>query len=239
MWYHPKGISNILGLSNVTINGKYWVRYDSQESKDFIVTRIKDVKETIFRRAPRGLHWLYTKDIKTGEDGEFLINTVEDNECRYTRCSYLRTKLAIKLQRIISQPSVKTLKRIICSNLLTNSMVNITDVSAAEDILGPNEGSLCGKTVRTKLREFNSMHVNLPMELIEKYQLVILSAEYMFVNGVSFLNIYSRDIKFITSWQQDPNTDLTMQAIKSSKAYYKKRGFKIFKLKADQKLEPA
>ena len=44
----PKGIVNILGLSNVADNDKYWVHYDSRESKDFIVTRIKDGKGTRF-----------------------------------------------------------------------------------------------------------------------------------------------------------------------------------------------
>ena len=71
------------------------------------------------------------------------------------------------------------------------------------------------------------MHVNLPMELIGKYQFVILSADYMFVNGVPFLNAYSRAIKFIASWQQYPKIDMTMYAMKSIKAYYAKRGLKI------------
>ena len=85
--------------------------------------------------SPRGLHWIETKATKTGEDGEVRINTVEDNKISYTCFSYLRAKLARKLQRIIGRPSVKILKRIIGSNLLTNCLVNIADVSAAEDIL--------------------------------------------------------------------------------------------------------
>ena len=79
------------------------------------------------------------------------------------------------------------------------------------------------------------MHVNLPMELIAKYKLVILSPDYMFVNGVPFFNNYSRDIKFITSQQQDPKTGLTMQAMKYIKAYYVNRGSKIVKLRVNQK----
>ena len=59
----------------------------------------------------------------------------------------------------------------------------------------------------------------------------------MFVNGVPFFNTYSRDIKFIFSLQKEPNTDLTVQAMKSTKAYYAKRGFKIVELRADQKFE--
>ena len=101
VWYHPKGIANILGMSKVADNEKYWARYDSQEIKDFIVTGIKDGKETHFCRALRDLHWLDNKTTKNDEDGEVLINTVENNKCRYTRCSYLHAKLYGKLQRII------------------------------------------------------------------------------------------------------------------------------------------
>ena len=77
------------------------------------------------------------------------------------------------------------------------------------------------------------MHVNLPMKIIAKYQSVILSADYMFVNGFLFLNTYSHEIKFITSRQQDLKTDLNIQAMKSIKDYYGKRGFKIVVLRAD------
>ena len=145
-----KGISNILGLSNVANNDNYWIRYYSQESKYFITTRTKYVKETSFRRSPLGLHWLETKATKTIEDREVFINTVEYNKSNYTCCSYLRVNLDRKLQRIIGRPSFKTLKQIIRRNLLTNCPVNIADVISADDIFGPNEGSLCGETVRTR-----------------------------------------------------------------------------------------
>ena len=63
------GITNILGLSNVAENDKYWVQYDYQESKAFIFTHTKGGKETRFHRLHCGIHWLDTKAIKTGEYG--------------------------------------------------------------------------------------------------------------------------------------------------------------------------
>ena len=77
------------------------------------------------------------------------------------------------------------------------------------------------------------------MELAAKYQSVILSTDYMFVNSILFFKTYSRDIRFITSRQQDLKTGLTKQAMKSMNAYYVMRGFKIVELRADQKFEPA
>ena len=70
--------------------------------------------------------------------------------------------------------------------------------SFIDDLFGPDEGSISGKIFKTKPQEVKSMHINLPMELIAKYQLVILSADYMFVNGVPFFNTYISDIKFVT-----------------------------------------
>ena len=91
VWYHPKGITNILGMSKIVDKDKYWVQYDSQESKYFIVTRLKDSKDTRFCRYPRGLHWLDTNATTTRMDREVIV---EDNKYGYTRCSYLRAKLA-------------------------------------------------------------------------------------------------------------------------------------------------
>ena len=112
--------------------------------------------------------------------------------------------------------------------------MSITDFSAAEDISVPDEVSLHVKTVRTKPREVKPMHANLTMEIIAKYQSVILSANYMFVNGVLLFNTYIHDINSITSRQQDPNTDITMPTMKSIKAYYEKRGFKIVELRESE-----
>ena len=80
---------------------------------------------------------------------------------------YLRDKLATKLQRIISWSSIKTFKRIVSRNILTKCPVNISYISAAEEIFIRNEGSLRVKVVRTKPQEVKSMHVNLTMEIIK------------------------------------------------------------------------
>ena len=119
-------------------------------------------------------------------------------------------------------------------NILTKCPVNIADVNSTDEIFGPYKGSLRRKIARTKSWEVKYIHVNLPMELIAKYQSVILFADYMFVNRILFLNTYSCDIRFITSRYQEPNTDMTMQAMRLIKAYYAKRGFNIVEIRVDQ-----
>ena len=65
------------------------------------------------------------------------------------------------------------------------------------------------------------------MELMEKYQLFILSTNFMFVNNVPFFKTYSRDIRFIASRNKGLKKNMTLHAMKSIKAYYAKRGFRI------------
>ena len=122
---------------------------------------------------------------------------------------------------------MKTFKRILGRNILINCLVNTADVSDTEDIFFSDKVNLHRNTINTNTCKVKFMHVNLPMELIAKYQSSILSAGYIFVNGIPLFSTYSRDIKFISSQQQDIQTDLTMQAMNSIKAYYANRGFNI------------
>jgi hypothetical protein len=55
--------------------------------------------------------------------------------------------LARKIQNMIGPPSMQSFIKIIDGNLLKNCPVDRKDILVAEDIMGPNLGSLKGKTV--------------------------------------------------------------------------------------------
>ena len=74
-----------------------------------------------------------------------LVNTVSDKASRYTAADYSRAEKARRLQIIIGRPSVKDYLRIVNTNLLPNCPVTAQDSMAAEDIFGPDIGSLQGK----------------------------------------------------------------------------------------------
>ena len=105
---------------------------------------------------------------------------------------------------------------------------------AAEDILGPNLGSLQGKTVC-----FNGEHVSLskqiiPPDLLLKYKDVTLAMDIMFVNKLPFLLTLSRHIKFgtVAHLLSRGHTNV-MAVIKQIKALYRIRGFRVRHIHSD------
>jgi hypothetical protein len=77
-----------------------------------------------------------------------FITTVEDKQYKYTNRDYLQATLARKIQKIIGRPSTQQFLNIVNKNLLPNCPIQHRDILAAEDIFGPDIGSLKGKTVR-------------------------------------------------------------------------------------------
>ncbi len=65
--------------------------------------------------------------------------------------------------------------------MLHNCPISIADIAAAEDIFGPNLGSLKGKTVRRSQGHVPSLVVDVPYHIIKLYQDVLLLFDIMFV----------------------------------------------------------
>jgi hypothetical protein len=72
MWYNPKGVANILSLSQV--EKKHRVTYDSAASKAFVVHN-SDVRKRGFEQAKSGLFYMDAEQ----NFGTVLVNTVEEN----------------------------------------------------------------------------------------------------------------------------------------------------------------
>jgi hypothetical protein len=72
---------------------------------------------------------------------------VEDKRSKYTNRDYKQALLAGKIQNTIGRPSTRNCMPIVDKNLLVNCPITRADVLAAEDIMGPNLGSLKGKTI--------------------------------------------------------------------------------------------
>jgi hypothetical protein len=109
---------------------------------------------------------------------------------------------------------------------------------AAEDIFGPDVGSLKGKTVRRSAEHIEGQIVNVPAEIMSRYREVILGGDIMFVNKIPFFMTVSRYIKFGTvEALQDQTAKTILGAIKKVKSVYMKRGFKISVLLMDGQFE--
>ena len=75
VWYNPKGIANILLLSQV--EKKHRVTYDSAASNAFVVHK-NDSSKRRFAQAKSGLFYLDMKQ----SSGTVVVNTIEANKSR-------------------------------------------------------------------------------------------------------------------------------------------------------------
>ena len=83
--------------------------------------------------------------------------------------------MARKLQDIIGRPSDRDDRKIVDAvEWMKNCPVNKTDVKIANDLFGPNLGSLKGKTVHQKGNHVPSLVAEVPYEIIRTHKAVTL-----------------------------------------------------------------
>jgi hypothetical protein len=89
------------------------------------------------------------------------INSVEKNKTMNTDCQIMRAKMARQIYHSLGTPSVNDFKAILKMNAIRNLPITIEDIKLAEQIFGPDIGSLKGKTTRGKpspvVSDFNKM----------------------------------------------------------------------------------
>ena len=239
VWYHFDGIANILSLSKV--KEKYRVTYDSDNNNQFIVHR-PDGTQRIFQQSSRGLYFLDTSlrpQPVNGTRDTILVTTVADNANNFSNADYSQAVLARKLQKIIGRPTTRAFIYFIENNLLPNCPVNHRDVLRAEQIFGPDIGSLKGKTVQWQPPRVEVDEVALPITIQQHYQEVTLGCDIMFVNKIPFLMSRSRHIGFGTAQHIKNQQGTTIfNGIRAIHQVYLQRGFQIRNAFMDGQFEP-
>jgi hypothetical protein len=233
VWYDPKAIANILSLKRV--RHKYTVKYveDGEGGAAFVVTK-NDGESFRFVESESGLHYLDTE----GKMGTILVNTVADNKSSYTNEDYLRAVRARDLQIKIGRPSTRDFVRIVTHNLLPNCPVTKKDIMAAEYILGPDVGSLKGKTTRKAPHKVRRVVEPLPTSIMSCYRNVTICADIMFVNKIPIFLTISRNIRFITVEALPNRTKVNMvKALKSVITIYRRAGFNVMTALMDGEFE--
>ena len=226
VWYDPDAIANILSLRRV--RGRYHVSYDSSLRK-FIVTKPCG-KEFVFQESDGGLHYLDTT-LPHGEHQHghvFYINTVHDNKKNFTNNDYLRAVRARELQVMVGRPLDKEFIKILKTSSLPNCPVSPRDVLIANELFGPDVGSLKGKTTRRAPPIVDSpVSVDLTT-ILKHYGEVTLCVDFMYVNKVPLLVTLSRNVKFGTIEAVADRKEATiLKCIKGVVALYRKAGFTV------------
>jgi hypothetical protein len=231
VWYHPKGIANILSLARV--KDRHRVTFDSTDGNQFVIHK-DDGTTRKFLESRRGLYYMNTTTA-----GMALVTTVADKKSKYSNFDYSRAVLARRLQNIIGRPSNRAYSRIVQEQQLHNYPVTNEDIIAAKDIFGPNLGSLIGKTTQTTTEHVQSERTNIPIGVMGKYWDVTLACDVMYVNKIPFLVSISRHIKFGTAEMlKSESAGQLLASIKPVTQTYVTRGLCITSMMVDRQFEP-
>ena len=227
VWFDPRAIANVLSLKMV--KEKYRIEYDSNGDDGFVVT--KPTGEVFrFIESALGLHYLDASEREETkiENTTLVVNTAKENRRNYTNNDYLWALRARELQITMGRPSTTTFLDLLQKNRIANCPVTPANVEAAEYILGPDIGSLKGKTTRRSPPIVDSPVTAVPEDVLQEYRKVTLCVDIMYVNRVAMLVSISRKIRFGTL-EVIPNNKSTvlLKGRKSILQVYQRWGFQI------------
>ena len=197
VWFDPRAIANVLSLK--LVKEKYHIEYNSEKGDGFVVTKPTGERFN-FVQSGLGLHYLDTTLQNTCKmtGTALVVNMVKENKKTYTNIDYLRALRARELQVTMGQPSTATFVEALKNNGLMNCPVTPGDVEAADQIFGPDIGSLKGKTTRRNLPIIDSPITLVPADVLKRYRNVMLCIDIMYLNRIPMLISISRNIKFGT-----------------------------------------
>ena len=234
VWYHPRGVANILSLRNLT--RYYRVTMDSQSSNCLILHATNGTRYE-FHPSASGLYRLVLNTPDDAINMWSFVTTVAEQAQHYTRRDLERAQDARQMQNILMHPSDRQLASS-AIRYLANCPVTERDITVATDIFGKNLGSLKGKTVHRPNAHVQTGIAPVPHEILSRHQNVTLAIDIMFVNKIPFLITVSRNIKFVTI-EDLPNRKVTTirDKLRAVLRLYRHRGFHVTSILGDQEFE--
>ena len=99
---------------------------------------------------------------------------------------------------MIWHPTDRNFLGMVRACMITNCPVTVSAAQNANDIFGPDLAGVRGRTIRRPPEAVRTDYVQLPLYILERFRVVVLTADVMFVNRVPFLVSQSRGLNFLT-----------------------------------------
>ena len=124
-------------------------------------------------------------------------------------------------------------------NGIANCPITLNDVDITEQIHGPNVASLKGKTTRRKPAPVVSDQVNIPPELVERHENMVLCLDTIFVNQMPFMVTVSKNMKCLTANHLKLRTRQSChRAMDKVFGRCNNAGFQIARIECDREFKP-
>ncbi len=192
--HNPHSIGNVLLLYKA--KQRHRVTYDSKDWGGVLQVHTNEgIIE--FKPSTWGLHYHNVSDPESNIK-LILMNTVRGNFEGYTCHKVKRAREAQRIQGMIANPTEREFAGMVHEQLLTNCPATVNDVDNANRIFGPVVANLRGKGTTTKLECVQVQYVQIPLNFVQLHKYVMLVADVMFVNGLSFLVTSLRGLRLAT-----------------------------------------
>ena len=241
VWFNPNGIANLMSLHNV--QRYYQVTLNTTEDNAFYINSSKG-HQTRWKPSGHGLYH-YALDSPNniitlwgGLSAKAHINTVAANASGFTHRQCQNALRARHLQNIVMHPGDRDMKEIVVKHLQDCPVTGI-DIDVARTLLGPNLGSLKGKTVRRPNPHVPMGIAGVPSSIMKHHQQVTIAIDIMFINAIPFLITISRNLHFGTVEVLPNRQETTIKnKLRAVTHLYEQRGFRVTSIMADPEFEP-
>ena len=243
VYFDPHGVANILSFHH--ISQVFRISYNYSPAGGTFTVHGPHNRTRVFQPSERGLSYcdvgeggeLFPKN--PGDTDQAFVVTVADKKSSHTVKGYKRATLARRLQNIIGRPSARRFKELVDNNLIPNCPITGQDILAAEDIFGPNLGSLKGKTTHRKPTPVAHTNIPVPPTILQFHSQVSLCVDIMFINKLPFLITISKNLRFGTiDFLPNRQEPTILKSLRTTIQMYHSRGFQVLECLGDPEFEP-
>jgi hypothetical protein len=236
MWLNEGGIANIVPLEMIS---KIWrITYDSgggMNAGHFVIHT--DQGNIVVRKNPKGMPYIDLKSVE-GEVALDFVQTIRGNYDGFTRREVEEARAAREAQGMLGHPTDRDFLGMVRANMVSNCPVTVSAAQKANQIFGPDLAGVRGRTVRRPPETVRTDYVQLPRVILERYRVVVLTADVMFVNKVPFLVSQSRGLNLITAEFLPTRTAKSLAArVDQIRQLYARGGFMVGTILMDNEFE--
>ena len=167
-----------------------------------------------------------------------FVKTVQGNMEGFTCCEVEEARAAREAQGMVGHPTDRDFLEMVRANYIMNCPVTESAVQNANLIFGPDLAGVRRRTVHRPPEAVPTDFVHIPWIFLDRHQVVVLTADVMFVNGVPILVSLARGLNLLTCEFLPVQTVKSLAScIDQIKHLYRHGGFTVGTILMDNKFE--